>query len=337
MRGMSLGILIGPEKLITTVVGISVVIPFFNHTDTVATAVASAFSQLTDEDEIVIVNDGSTDGGLPPIECLSDSRVSVLHQPNSGVSIARNSGVAFSRNRYVAFLDADDYWLSGALHEFRSLIDQRPEAVLYCFGNIKLENRHQKPPLVKPARRKSAEMSGERFIKRYARSEIVTSSSVCVAREALEGIGGFPEKVAHGEDIYVWLRLALSGIAVISRKKCAIVVRGAASPGGSRPGWPYPFQWFVKEQNIRKFSPAESRAIRLFLKSRSFRIVGAAILEENPGKVSELLDSYSQLGKIHGLSARAVARFPPHFFFRVFALRTKLKRLVLRLSGTGAS
>lgn len=337
LRGASLGVLIGLGELTPSMVGISIVIPLFNHIGTIAKAVSSVFSQLTEEDEIVIINDGSTDGGLPTIECLSDRRVSVLHQTNSGVSIARNRGLAFSRNRYVAFLDADDYWLPGALHELRSLIVQSPEAVLYCFGNIKLEDRYQKPPAVKPACRKSAEMSGERFIKRYAKSEIVTSSTVCVAREALEGIGGFPEKVAHGEDIYVWLRLALSGIAVCSSKKCAIVVRGAASPGDSRPGLPYAFQWFIKQQHIRQYGPAESRALRLFLKSRSFRIIGAAILEENRGKVSELVESYSQLGRIHGFTAGVVARFPPYFFFLVFVVRTKLKRLALRLSSAGAT
>ncbi|CAN5744279.1 hypothetical protein BH23ACT10_BH23ACT10_32460 [soil metagenome] len=92
---------------------VSVVIPAYNASTHVRTAVTSALQQTYQPIEVVVVDDGSTDATPQIVTSLAvaDSRVRLIRQPNQGVAAARNRGIAASRGTYVAPLDADDYWL----------------------------------------------------------------------------------------------------------------------------------------------------------------------------------------------------------------------------------
>ena len=88
---------------------ISVVIPTYNYGRYIATAVQSVLDQTHPPDEIIVVDDGSTDDTRETIHGFGDS-VRYFHQENSGVSVARNHGVEKSVGKLIAFLDSDDYW-----------------------------------------------------------------------------------------------------------------------------------------------------------------------------------------------------------------------------------
>ena len=89
---------------------VSVVIPTYNAARYVGQAIDSVLSQTFEDLEVSVVDDGSTDD-TAAVSARSAHRVRYLHQPNSGVSVARNYGIVESTGRYVAFLDADDAWL----------------------------------------------------------------------------------------------------------------------------------------------------------------------------------------------------------------------------------
>jgi glycosyltransferase involved in cell wall biosynthesis len=93
---------------------ISVVIPVFNRERTIGCAIESVLGQATPPAEILVVDDGSTDGTADVIAGYGD-RVRYLHQPNAGASAARNNGVARAASPWVAFLDSDDQWLDDHL------------------------------------------------------------------------------------------------------------------------------------------------------------------------------------------------------------------------------
>jgi glycosyltransferase involved in cell wall biosynthesis len=93
---------------------ISVVIPVFNRERTVGRAIESVLTQASPPAEILVVDDGSSDGTADVIAGYRD-RVRYLHQPNAGASAARNHGVARAASPWVAFLDSDDHWLDGHL------------------------------------------------------------------------------------------------------------------------------------------------------------------------------------------------------------------------------
>src|SRR5271163_2738812 len=93
---------------------VSSVVPVHNGEQTIARAVESALSQDFDDNEIIVVNDGSTDStreALAPYR----GRIKQIERAKAGPSIARNTGIEAARGKYVAFLDADDAWLPGKL------------------------------------------------------------------------------------------------------------------------------------------------------------------------------------------------------------------------------
>ena len=89
---------------------ISVVIPLYNKEKQIAKTLQTVLNQTYQNFEIVIVNDGSTDGSVEEVLRISDSRIRLVNQENGGVSAARNRGIDEAKGEYIAFLDADDLW-----------------------------------------------------------------------------------------------------------------------------------------------------------------------------------------------------------------------------------
>lgn len=109
---------------------VSVIIPAYNAEPWLAAAVASVQAQTFTNWELIIVNDGSTDGTLQVAHTLNDPRIRVVDQVNGGVSAARNAGLAAANGRYICFLDADDAMLPTNLAEkVHALKDSRADWV----------------------------------------------------------------------------------------------------------------------------------------------------------------------------------------------------------------
>ena len=93
---------------------VSVVIPTFNRADIVTKAIDSALAQTRPPDEVIVVDDGSSDDTRDRLKQYGD-RIRYIHQDNAGVSIARNTGVLAARGEWIAFLDSDDEWVAEKL------------------------------------------------------------------------------------------------------------------------------------------------------------------------------------------------------------------------------
>src|ERR1035438_3553301 len=109
---------------------ISVLIPAYNASRTIRATVESVFGQTVQPNEILIMNDGSTDDTAAVLQSFT-SRVTVLHQVNQGVASARNELVARSQGDLVAFLDADNIWHPQYLEAQRKLATAHPDAVAF--------------------------------------------------------------------------------------------------------------------------------------------------------------------------------------------------------------
>ncbi|MBE0610308.1 MAG: glycosyltransferase family 2 protein [Dehalococcoidia bacterium] len=108
-------------------VRVSVVIPAFNAEPYLAEAIQSVLDQGIPIIEVVVVDDGSTDG-TPGIAAAFGARVALIRQPNAGIGAARNAGVERSAGNLLAFLDADDVWPAGSLGSRIAVLDADPEA-----------------------------------------------------------------------------------------------------------------------------------------------------------------------------------------------------------------
>ena len=107
---------------------ISIVIPLYNKEVIVARSVGSVLSQSYRDLELIVVDDGSTDGSVAVVEGIHDERIRLIRQPNGGPSKARNTGVEHARGEWILFLDADDELADGALEHLLNVASKHPEA-----------------------------------------------------------------------------------------------------------------------------------------------------------------------------------------------------------------
>ena len=189
---------------------ISVIIPLYNKETGIATALRSVLTQTYQDFEIIIVDDGSTDGSVAIVETFNDQRIRLIRQQNAGVSAARNKGIAEAKGEYVAFLDADDEWLPEFLAEIRTLQQEYPECkaqatnYIFCSNGVLSQTILNKIPF-----------QGERgvlsnyFEVASCSHPPVWTGAVCIERKLLQEIGGFPIGIKSGEDLLTWARIAV--------------------------------------------------------------------------------------------------------------------------------
>ncbi len=106
---------------------ISVVIPTFNRKKLLIEAVQSVCTQSFQDWELIVVDDGSTDGTEEELKPLLSSEIQYIRQAHQGVSRARNRGIQAARHDWIAFLDSDDYWRRDKLHLQLEALDANPE------------------------------------------------------------------------------------------------------------------------------------------------------------------------------------------------------------------
>ncbi len=185
---------------------ITVVIPLYNKRDDVMRAVASACSQSLPPVEVIVVDDGSTDGGGEAVEAAQwPLEVRVVRQANAGVSAARNRGIAQAAGDYVALLDADDWWEEGFLAETASLAEEFPGCGIYCTGF----NVHRRNGVFPNERIIHSRGIIDNYFATAPRAYVCHSSGLMVPRAVFEAAGGFPEGMKLGEDLYMWTKIAM--------------------------------------------------------------------------------------------------------------------------------
>ncbi len=107
---------------------VSIILPTYNRGDVIGRAIASIRAQQFSDWELLVIDDGSTDGTAGQIEALGDPRIRVLRQDNQGVYAARNAGLAASRGRWLTFMDSDDAWLPHFLALTTAFLAAHPDA-----------------------------------------------------------------------------------------------------------------------------------------------------------------------------------------------------------------
>jgi GT2 family glycosyltransferase len=183
--------------------GVSVVITCYNQARFLADAIESVLGQTLRADEIVVVDDGSTDDVRGVAARYPD--LLNVRQRNEGLSSARNAGLRATRHRYVAFLDADDRLLSGALEAGVSCIEAHPECA-FVSGHYRMIDAEGNP-LRSESR---ACVVKDHYLELLQDNYIGMHAAVLYRRAVLEHVGGFDRTLPACEDYELYLRIARS-------------------------------------------------------------------------------------------------------------------------------
>lgn len=181
---------------------VTVIIPTYNRAAWVKEAVASVLAQTYRDYELIVVDDGSTDGTLEAMASLEGHLQVLRRRQQRGVSAARNLGAASARGTWLAFLDSDDLWLPHKLARQMDYARTRPNLLICQTEEIWVRNGVRvNPP---DTHRKVA---GDIFLQSLERC-LVSPSAVMLHRRLFEEIGGFDETLPAAEDYDLWLRVA---------------------------------------------------------------------------------------------------------------------------------
>lgn len=183
---------------------VSVLIPAYNSAATIQATLDSVLGQTAPADEILVMDDGSTDDTAKIVKQY-ESKVAALWQPNGGVSSARNALIARAQGDLIAFLDSDDVWHPGYLELQRRLYQRYPQAAAVFvahanfggLGSYEWDHTHS-----------GVHCSVEIFepLEFFRRFQVAPGHFVlsfcCIPKRVLEGIGGWPFELRVAEDVY---------------------------------------------------------------------------------------------------------------------------------------
>jgi len=190
---------------------VSIVIPVRDGRDFIAEAIASALAQGDCVAEVIVIDDGSTDGTPELVAAIADSRVRLVTERagRSGVSAARNDGAGLARGTWLMFLDADDRLRPGALAALLAQATERAVAVYGDYERIDAEGKNAgRRGVLRGARSKPSGAIAEALL---AGNFIVNGGIMIVRRETFAQLGGFDESLRYCEDWHAWARLAIAG------------------------------------------------------------------------------------------------------------------------------
>ena len=202
---------------------ISVIIPLYNKREWIECSLRSVLTQTFQDFEIIVVDDGSTDGSAEIVKGITDNRIRLISQKNSGVSAARNRGIAESRGELIALLDGDDEWKPEYLETQFNLSLRYPECRVFAVNYETCDSNKKITPTIinaLPFAGEDGELTNYFEVASCSHPPIC-SISIMVRKGVFEQIGGFPIGVRSGEDLLTWARLACLNRIAYSRKSLA--------------------------------------------------------------------------------------------------------------------
>lgn len=183
---------------------LSIVIPAYNRGETIFQCVESALEQRGGTSEVIVVDDGSTDGTRDILSSFG-SQITVLHRGNQGACAARNMGLHAARGDSIAFLDSDDYYasdLAGTLHNLR-----KGSGVDMAIGShsLDLDGIVRRVDFLRPNETR------EKVLETFSDGWVVQTAAICWCRQFVEKIGGWNPQVLQWQDVEFYMRALMLG------------------------------------------------------------------------------------------------------------------------------
>ena len=193
---------------------VSVVIPTYNRSAMVCEAIASVIAQRCAGFELIVIDDGSTDGTADELDRIARSvnaenanrmEMRVLRTENRGVAAARNTGVAMASAPLIAFLDSDDLWTPQKLEWQLAFMRSHPGLAIAQTEEIWMRDGRRLNPGMRHRKR-----DGDIF-RDSLRTCLISPSAVIMRVALFRELGGFDERMTAAEDYDLWLRIIAAG------------------------------------------------------------------------------------------------------------------------------
>jgi glycosyltransferase involved in cell wall biosynthesis len=188
---------------------VTVVIPAYNAKRTIGRALASVWHQNYPDLEVIVVDDGSSDGTGAEIRKIRNLNLQLIRlDRNCGVSAAMNAGIQQARTDYIAFLDADDEWLDNKLLTQIPILESHPEMSFIACGGESVDTEGR---VFETFGLEAPPYSPREFWRALLVTSYIAKPTVIARRAKLLEAGGFVEALKISEDQDMWIRLALAG------------------------------------------------------------------------------------------------------------------------------
>lgn len=195
----------------------SVVIPLYNKELSIQNTILSVLNQSYQNFEIVIINDGSTDGSVDAVKAIKDDRIRLIHQENQGVSAARNLGIKEASYEWIAFLDADDLWETNHLEEIIKMMNTFPNEKVFVTSFEYSDKRK-----MYKYERNSSIFKIDNYFEEAIKELLIWTSIIVVNKNCFNKTGDFNVNINRGEDLDLWMRLAKNYNIIKSQQVTAI-------------------------------------------------------------------------------------------------------------------
>ena len=224
----------------------SVVIPMYNTALYVEATVRGVLAQEYADFEVIVVNDGSTDGCEKVVAAIGDLRIRIINKPNTGVSDTRNVGCREAKGEYIAFLDSDDYWYPDHLSEAAKFFEQYPEVKWYGARHFTIPFGSQPPTDLSNTliSLRNYFVDGKGY---------VHSTSLIIRRDVFTECGGYPVDMKYFEDYYFQGKVA-SRYPILGCNERVTSIYYKKRPGSATVKLPSPLDLL----------PAYRRALQVF-------------------------------------------------------------------------
>ena len=182
---------------------VSVVIPLYNAEDVIQDTLKSVLAQTWKDFEIIVVDDGSTDGSGSVVKAFGPW-LRYIRQDNAGVAKARNRGILESKGTYIALLDHDDLWHPTKLEKQVAILERSPAVGMVITDVAHLDQAGRATGLVG-----SGYNPSENFARLFVRGYVPTPSAALIRKAVFDSVGGFDERFdsAGLDDYELWTRI----------------------------------------------------------------------------------------------------------------------------------
>ena len=202
---------------------VSAIIPTYNRRELVLRAIRSALAQTRAVEEIIVVDDGSTDGTGEALAAEFGDRIVYVRQANAGVSAARNRGMAMARGRFFALLDSDDEWMPEKTARQLEFLETHADfGMVLC--DVERVDREGRP--IDRFRRREVIPEDGWVLDKVLQDPALAPVSAMFRREVVADIGGFDEALATAEDLDFHLRVASKWPIGVVDEVLARAIRG---------------------------------------------------------------------------------------------------------------